>query len=116
MSGRISSFLGCCNLLQESLFQMESNSLNTIMGMWSWKEVLERLLNIIVEPVVQGLTGVKTSSLPGLTRHCCHLLARVVAELVHQCNASEVSILAFFVFLIKQNNIFNALLKKQSPA
>lgn len=77
---------------------MESNSLSTIKGMWSWKDVLDRLLNIIIEPVVQGLTGIKTDSLPGLTRHCCHLLARVVAELVQQCNASEVSILTLFGF------------------
>lgn len=77
---------------------MESNSLNTVTSMWSWKDVLQCLLNIIIEPVVQGLMGSKTNSLPGLTRHCCHLLARVVAELVHQCHASEVSISILYFF------------------
>lgn len=56
---------------------------------WNWREVLERLLNLVTEPVKQSLLGYKTISLPGLTRNCCHLLARVVAELVHQCSASD---------------------------
>ncbi|KAL3283878.1 hypothetical protein HHI36_018047 [Cryptolaemus montrouzieri] len=56
---------------------------------WPWKEVLERLLHLVTDPVVKSLQQSKTSPLPGLTKHCCHLLARVVAELVHQCNATE---------------------------
>lgn len=69
---------------------MESNSLKTLSCNWTWKEVLDRLLNIIVEPVLQGLSGNKANPLPDLTRHCCHLVARVVAELVHQCSSAEV--------------------------
>lgn len=55
----------------------------------SWREVLDRLLNLVTEPVRQNLLGHKSVSLPGLTRNCCHLLARVVAELVHQCSATD---------------------------
>lgn len=40
-------------------------------------------------PVKQSLNGAKPTALSGLTRSCCHLLARVVAELVHQCSASD---------------------------
>lgn len=56
---------------------------------WNWREVLDRLLSLVTEPVKQLLLGYKVVSLPGLTRNCCHLLAKVVAELVHQCNASD---------------------------
>lgn len=68
--------------------------------LWQWKDVLDRLLQIVSEPINQTLKNSKTSSLPGLTRHCCHLLARVVAELVHQCSATDVSYSVLFHFLI----------------
>lgn len=59
---------------------------------WAWADVLDRLLNIALEPVRKTLTSQKCNSLPGLTKHCCHLLARVVAELVQQCSATEVNL------------------------
>lgn len=59
---------------------------------WSWKEVLDHLLKLVCEPVNQVLLGQKMAVFPNLTRHCCHLLARVVAELVHQCSSTDVSI------------------------
>lgn len=59
----------------------------------SWKEVLNMLLKLVCEPVKQTLLGHKVSYFPGVTRYCSHLLARVVAELVHQCNSLEVRIL-----------------------
>lgn len=62
---------------------------------WPWNEVLERLLHLVADPVVKSLNQSKASPLPGLTRHCCHLLGRVVAELVHQCSATEVNIMIF---------------------
>lgn len=57
---------------------------------WTWKEVLDRLLKLVSEPVTQVLQGYKMTFFPNLTRHCCHLLARVVAELVHQCSSTDV--------------------------
>ncbi|KAK9703659.1 PHR domain [Popillia japonica] len=56
---------------------------------WSWKEVLDRLLKLITEPVSKQLLGHKITPLPGLTKNCCHLLARVIAELVHQCSGND---------------------------
>ncbi|KAF5304147.1 hypothetical protein FQA39_LY01932 [Lamprigera yunnana] len=56
---------------------------------WCWKDVLNQLLKLVTEPVNQILLGHKVSYFPNLIRHCCHLLARVVAELVHQCSSSE---------------------------
>ena len=58
--------------------------------LWQWKDVLDRLLQLVSEPINQTLKNSKTTCLPGLTKHCCHLLARVVAELVHQCSTTEV--------------------------
>ncbi|KAK9891452.1 hypothetical protein WA026_014685 [Henosepilachna vigintioctopunctata] len=56
---------------------------------FQWKEVLDKLLFLVADPIMLSLQQSKVFPLPGLTKHCCHLLARVVAELVHQCNATE---------------------------
>lgn len=56
----------------------------------TWKDVLDRLLSIAIGPVKKSLLSQKASSLPDLSKNCCHLLARVIAELVQQCNATEV--------------------------
>lgn len=58
--------------------------------LWPWNDVLGRLLQIASDPIHQMLKSGKTTSLSSLTKHCCHLLARVVAELVHQCSAADV--------------------------
>nr|XP_022909947.1 E3 ubiquitin-protein ligase MYCBP2 isoform X2 [Onthophagus taurus] len=55
----------------------------------SWKDVLNRLLNLISEPIRKELLDQKSSSLPSLTKNCCHLLARVVSELVTQCTTND---------------------------
>lgn len=50
----------------------------------SWNEVLDRLINIVIDPVNKAIIGHKYNTMSGLTRHCSHLLARIVAEMVHQ--------------------------------
>lgn len=50
----------------------------------SWNDVLERLINIVIDPVTKAISGHKHSCNSGLTKHCSHLLARIVAEMVHQ--------------------------------
>lgn len=45
----------------------------------------------------QSNTGLDRIS--GLVMNCCHLLARVVAELAYQCTGSDVRNLLLFVFI-----------------
>ena len=66
--------------------QIESKSANQN---WGWKNVLDRLLSLISDSVKKELTGHRVTMLPELAVHCCHLLARVIAELVHQCSMTE---------------------------
>lgn len=70
------------------LFQVEGSGCGSGLS-WSWREVLEKLLSLVTEPVRQLLLGHRSTTLPSLTRNSCHLLARVVAELVQQCSSSE---------------------------
>lgn len=67
---------------------MESNGSSVSM---SWSKVLDQLLKLVCEPVTHALLGHKVIFYPNLTKYCCHLLARVVAELVHQCSSTDVS-------------------------
>lgn len=68
---------------------MESNMSSGLT--WQWPEVLDKLIQIVSDPVVQSLQKNTPFVSTGLTRHCCHLLARVIAELVHQCSTTEVT-------------------------
>lgn len=72
--------------------QLESSSLSVSASTWSWKDVLDRLLKLITDPVAIALTGSKFNPFADLAKHCCHLLARVIAELVHQCSSTEVGV------------------------
>lgn len=64
----------------------EKNQANTsTISSMSWNEVLEKLINIVAEPVSKTILGHKYSFMSGLTKHCSHLLARIIAEMVHQC-------------------------------
>ena len=56
---------------------------------WSFREVLDRLLDLILTPVKKSLCKEKNQSLPELVFHCCYLLARVIAELAAQSNGTE---------------------------
>ncbi|XP_074033015.1 MYC binding protein highwire isoform X2 [Leptinotarsa decemlineata] len=56
---------------------------------WQWNEVLECLINLACDPIMRSLQKSNTSCSLELTKYCCHLLARVLAELVHQCSSAE---------------------------
>ncbi|CAK9797457.1 E3 ubiquitin-protein ligase MYCBP2 [Anthophora quadrimaculata] len=56
---------------------------------WSFRDVLDRLLDLILVPVKKGLCRKKVQSLPELVLHCCYLLARVIAELAAQSSGNE---------------------------
>lgn len=58
---------------------------------WTWTDVLERLINLVSDPIVRVLQKQTAVTLSELSKYCCHLLARVLAELVHQCSSSDVS-------------------------
>lgn len=55
----------------------------------SFREVLDKLLDLILVPVKRSLTKEKSSHQPDLVLHCCYLLARVVAEMAVQSNGNE---------------------------
>ncbi|XP_044762914.1 E3 ubiquitin-protein ligase MYCBP2 [Coccinella septempunctata] len=76
-------------LVEQMSYKSQMESSCPELFSWPWTEVLERLLHLVADPVIKSLHLSKVSPLPGLTRHCCHLLGRVVAELVHQCSATE---------------------------
>ncbi|XP_063236464.1 E3 ubiquitin-protein ligase MYCBP2 isoform X2 [Bacillus rossius redtenbacheri] len=57
-------------------------------GHWQFRDVLERLLDLVAVPVRQALCREKASRSPALVRHCCHLLSRVVAELASQSSGT----------------------------
>ncbi|KAJ8666974.1 hypothetical protein QAD02_008636, partial [Eretmocerus hayati] len=56
---------------------------------WSFREVLDRLLDLILIPVKRSLCREKSQSLPHLVLHCCYLLARVISELAAYSNSHE---------------------------
>lgn len=56
---------------------------------WSFREVLDKLLDLILIPVKRQLLKEKSQSLRQLVLHCCYLLARVISELTAYCNGSE---------------------------
>lgn len=67
--------------------QLESSDKMTLN--WSFREVLDRLLDLILIPVKRNLCKEKTQSLPELVLHCCYLLARIIAELAMQSSGNE---------------------------
>ncbi|GLH12984.1 Probable E3 ubiquitin-protein ligase HERC2 [Gryllus bimaculatus] len=56
---------------------------------WPFREVLERLLGLAALPVRQALCHERPTLSPELVRHCCHLLARVIAELASQSSGTD---------------------------
>ncbi|XP_017880442.1 E3 ubiquitin-protein ligase MYCBP2-like [Ceratina calcarata] len=67
--------------------QVESSGKETLN--WSFRDVLDRLLDLILVPVKKNLCRKKAQSLPELVLHCCYLLARVIAELAVQSSGNE---------------------------
>ena len=59
--------------------------------LWTFREVLDRLLGIICGGVRQALRGERVVPLPSLVNNTCLLLAAVVSELAAETTASEVS-------------------------
>ncbi|KAJ8916891.1 hypothetical protein NQ315_013359 [Exocentrus adspersus] len=66
--------------------QAESNSATVN---YQWSDILECLINLASNPVLKKLKQCDSATLPDLTKYCCHLLAKALAELVLQCNIAE---------------------------
>ena len=59
---------------------------------WQFKEVLDRLLDIVTLSVQQSLCLEKVTHSDQLVNNCCQLLAKVIAELAAQARGIDVSI------------------------
>lgn len=83
---------------------------NAALISWSFKDVLMRLLDIVANPVRDKIENIFNRHVPlqatsskvyqlqkgkvnqGLIDNCCHLLARVLAEIVYHATLSNVSL------------------------
>ncbi|XP_056648043.1 E3 ubiquitin-protein ligase MYCBP2 isoform X1 [Diorhabda sublineata] len=74
-------------LVEQMSYKSQIESLSNIS--WQWSDVLECLINLASNSVVRCLQKSTISYSSDLSKFCCHLLARVLAELVHQCSSSE---------------------------
>lgn len=59
--------------------------------MWQFKDVLDRLLDTVTQSIQQALCQEKVTHSSQLVTNCCHLLAKVVAELAAQARGIDVS-------------------------
>lgn len=66
------------------MYQQSSN-------VWQFREVLDKLLDIVTLSVKQALCLEKVTHSTELVYNCCHLLVRVVAELASQASGIDVS-------------------------
>ncbi|XP_032681448.1 E3 ubiquitin-protein ligase MYCBP2 isoform X17 [Odontomachus brunneus] len=76
-------------LVEQITYKSEAESSGKETLNWSFREVLDRLLDLILIPIKKNLCREKSQSLPELVLHCCYLLARVIAELAAQSSGNE---------------------------
>ncbi|XP_046604041.1 E3 ubiquitin-protein ligase MYCBP2 isoform X2 [Neodiprion virginianus] len=76
-------------LVEQISYKSQIESSNRGSLNWSFREVLDRLLDLVLIPVRKSLCREKSQSLPDLVLHCCHLLARVIAELASQSSGND---------------------------
>lgn len=76
-------------LVEQMSYKSQVESIGREVLNWSFREVLDRLLDLILVPVKKTLCREKSHSLPNLILHCCYLLARVIAELAAQSSGNE---------------------------
>lgn len=98
------------------VFQLETRSHQQKSHVWQFREVLDKLLDIVTSSVKQALCLEKVTHSPELVFNCCHLLVRVVAELASQASGIDVSNIICILgcsFCLK-NNLWMVLKKYQS--
>ncbi|KAM8720838.1 hypothetical protein ACLKA7_006822 [Drosophila subpalustris] len=87
-------------LVEQMIYRTQQEKSDFLSNSWTFKDVLVRLLDIIASPIrsriesiysrsLGGSYAVKESINQGLIDNCCHLLARVLAEIVYQTALGE---------------------------
>ncbi|XP_074101339.1 MYC binding protein highwire isoform X2 [Cotesia typhae] len=76
-------------LVEQMSYKSQIESIGRQVLNWSFREVLDRLLDLILIPVKRSLCREKNYSLKNVILHCCYLLARVIAELAAQSSGNE---------------------------
>lgn len=93
-------------LVEQMIYRTQQEKRDFLSNSWTFKDVLMRLLDIIANPIRDRLENIYNRSVPynyssssfcskdfnqGLIDNCCHLLARVLAEIVYQTAIGDVS-------------------------
>ncbi|ALC49441.1 hiw [Drosophila busckii] len=87
-------------LVEQMIYRTQQEKSDFLSNTWTFKDVLVRLLDIIASPIrsrieliysrcMGGSYVLKESINQGLIDNCCHLLARVLAEIVYQTALGE---------------------------
>lgn len=102
-------------LVEQMIYRTQREKQNFHPNSWTFKDVLVRLLDIVSHPIRSKIANIysnrnssynlwdNTKSInQGLIDNCCHLLARVLAEIVYQCCAPEVRFIVYkiLVFIV----------------
>ncbi|XP_055913946.1 E3 ubiquitin-protein ligase highwire isoform X3 [Eupeodes corollae] len=88
-------------LVEQMIYRTQQEKTEFASNTWAFKDVLLRLLEIISSPVRAKIENIYNHSVnvndfvmckdinQGLINNCCHLLARVLAEIVYQTSLNE---------------------------
>ncbi|TDG40226.1 hypothetical protein AWZ03_013349 [Drosophila navojoa] len=87
-------------LVEQMIYRTQQEKSDFLSNSWTFKDVLVRLLDIIANPIrariesiysrcLGGSYALKECINQGLIDNCCHLLARVLAEIVYQTALGE---------------------------
>ncbi|XP_043660407.1 E3 ubiquitin-protein ligase highwire [Drosophila teissieri] len=89
-------------LVEQMIYRTQQEKSDFLSNSWTFKDVLVRLLDIIATPIRSRIEAIYSRSClggsypgskecvnQGLIDNCCHLLARVLAEIVYQTAMGE---------------------------
>ncbi|RZF32322.1 hypothetical protein LSTR_LSTR001786 [Laodelphax striatellus] len=76
-------------LVEHMTYRSQTEDASTGAGVWQFREVLDRLLDVVTLSVRQALCLEKMSHSAELVHNCCHLLVRVIAELASQASGID---------------------------
>lgn len=93
-------------LVEQMIYRTQLEKPEFSANMWTFKEVLTRLLKIVSQPIIEKIEALRCSAekyapiesggggkeveLSGLIENCCQLLRRVLGEIVYQSCLTEV--------------------------
>lgn len=102
-------------LVEQMIYRTQQEKADFLSNSWTFKDVLVRLLDIIANPIRARIENIYNRSVQfnyvgayggkdtnqGLIDNCCHLLARVLAEIVYQTALGDVSIIVKRILSLK---------------